>query len=141
MPYEDEIPPYGDLSEPPPELDALARAVIGAAIEVHRHLGPGLSEEPYQRAMGIELELRSIPFEAQKELEIIYKGVRVGKGKIDLLIAGRLVVEIKAVETLSPVHRIQTRFYMLRVGEILGLLINFNVPLLKDGIRRIIESA
>lgn len=115
----------------PRELDELARAVIGAAIEVHRHLGPGMPEEAYQHAMEIELRQRVIPFERQKPVEIVYKGIVVGTGKIDLLVAGRLVVELKSVEAFAPVHRLQTRTYMQIVREILGLSINFNVPLLR----------
>ena len=140
MPFEDEITPYEDLQEPLPELDALVRAVIGAAIEVHRHLGPGLPEEPYQVAMELELSARGIPYERQKPVNISYKGIIVGRGKIDLLVAGRLVVELKSVESLAPVHRLQTRTYMRIVHEVLDLLINFNVPMLKDGVRRVIET-
>lgn len=140
MPYDDEIPPYGNLREPPKELDDLARAVIGAAIEVHRELGAGMPEEAYQRSMEVELSRRSIPFERQKRVEIHYKGVLVATGRIDLLVGGRLIVEIKACEGFAPVHRLQVLSYMRIIREPLGLLINFNVPLLKEGIRRIIDT-
>src|SRR5688572_14750909 len=132
MPYDDEIPPYGDLVEPPEELDRLARQVIGAAIEVRRHLGPGLPEDAYQGAMQVELAERSIPFERQKIVDIVYKGVLVARGKIDLLVGGQLVVEIKSVAAMIAIHRLQTLTYMRVINQPLGLIINFNVPLLKD---------
>jgi len=137
---DDEISPDRGLNEPPAELDAMARQVIGAAIEVHRELGPGLPEEVYERSLIIELTHRGIEFARQKRIEIQYKGVVVGVGKIDLLIGGRLVVEIKSVESLAPIHRSQAVTYMRMINEVLGLLINFNVPVLKDGVRRIIQS-
>src|SRR5438874_7183334 len=126
MPYEDEIPPYGDLAEPPPELDRLAREVIGAAIEVHRHLGPGLPEEAYEVAVDVELSRRRIPFERQKLVDVLYKGIVVAKGRIDLLVGGRLVVELKSCDSISPIFRLQARSYMRILHEVLGLLINFN---------------
>jgi GxxExxY protein len=141
MPYDDEIPPHGDLAEPPEELDRLARAVIGAAIEVHRNMGPGLPEEAYEGGMVVELKERGIPFERQKRVEVVYKGVLVAIGRIDLLVAGKLVVEIKSCEALVSLHRMQTLSYMRLVNQPLGLLINFNVPVLKQGIRRVIASA
>ena len=140
MPYDDEIPPHGDLAEPPEELDRLARAVIGAAIEVHREFGPGLSEDAYEGAMAVELAARGIPFERQKRVEIIYKGIVVATGRIDLLVGGKLVVEIKSCEALIALHRMQTLSYMRLINQSLGLLINFNVPVLKQGIRRVIAS-
>jgi GxxExxY protein len=140
VPYDDEIPPWGDLIEPPEELDRLAHSVIGAAIEVHRQLGPGLPEQAYQGGMEVELGLRGIPFERQKVIEIMYKGVVVAKGLIDLLVGGKLVVEIKSVELIVPLFRLQTRTYMRVIRQPLGLLINFNVVVLKEGIKRIIDS-
>ena len=140
MPYDDEITPYGNLREPPPELDAVAHQVIGAAIEVHRALGPGLPEEAYQRAMELELTARGIPFEAQRIVEIIYRNVVVARGKIDLWVCGCLIVELKSVEVVIPLHRLQTRSYMRIVRQPLGLLINFNVYLLKEGIKRIADT-
>ena len=139
MPYDDEIPP-GQV-EPTPELDRLAHITIGAAIEVHRQLGPGLPEEAYQRAMEVELMLRDIPFERQKIVNVRYKGHWVCRAKIDLLIAGMLVVELKAVDSFTPVFALQVRTYTRLIGQPLGLLINFSVPLLKDGVRRVIHSS
>ena len=140
MPYEDEPTPYENLAEPDEELDRLARETIGAAIEVHRHLSIGLPEAAYQNAMEIELAERGIPFERQKRVEVYYKGRLVAHGCIDLLVGKRLVVENKSCAALIATHRLQTLTYMRLVHEPLGLLINFNVPLLKDGIKRIIAS-
>jgi GxxExxY protein len=140
MPYDDEPTPYENLPEPSEKLNELSRLVIGAAIEVHRQLGPGLPEEAYQRAMEIEFGIRQIPFERQKVVEIVYKGVLVAKGKIDLLVGGLLVVEIKSVESIGPVHRLQIASYMRIINQSLGLLLNFNVAVMKDGIRRVIQS-
>jgi GxxExxY protein len=140
MPFDDEPTPYDDRTEPPPELDELARRVIGAAIEVHKELGPGLPEEAYEGAMELELKARGMICERQKIVEIFYKGRRVARGRIDLLVEGKLIVEIKSVESFSPIHRLQTLSYLRIMNQPLGLLLNFNVPVLKDGIRRIILS-
>jgi GxxExxY protein len=136
MPYEDEEPGY---VEPDPELDALAHAVIGAAIEVHRRYGPGLDENLYERAMEIELGLRNVPFRSQVHFDVEYKGHTIGTRRIDLLVADRLVVELKAVAELTPLHKAQVKTYLKIANLKLGLLINFNVILLKDGIKRIIH--
>ncbi|HKA06297.1 MAG TPA: GxxExxY protein [Gemmataceae bacterium] len=111
--------------------------VIGAAIEVHKHLGPGLLESAYHACLCRELELRGVPFLRQLPMAIEYKGLRVENAyKIDVLIAGTVVVELKSVERLEPVHEAQLLTY-LRLSKLwLGLLINFHVPVLKDGIMR-----
>jgi GxxExxY protein len=140
MPYDEEIAPWGDLSEPPKELDRLARNVIGAAIEVHKQLGPGLPEIACEGALCREFSDRGIPFERQKTVEIFYKGDCVAKGKIDLLVAGQLIVEVKSVESILPLHRLQVLTYMRVIKQPLALLMNFNVPTLKEGIRRIIDT-
>lgn len=140
MPYDEEIPPDGDLAVPSELLNDLSYRVIGAGIEVHRHLGPGLPEEAYQHGMEIELGLRGIPFEPQKIVDVYYKGHLVAKTKIDLVVGGVLVVEIKSVAAILPTHRLQTRTYMRIIRQPLGLLINFDVPVLKEGIKRIIDS-
>ena len=135
-----EIAEQRNLREPPPELRELTHSVIGAAIEVHRYLGPGFLEGTYQRSLAIELELRAVPFQAQVPLPLSYKGIIVGEQRLDFLIDGQIVLEIKAVESLAPVHRAQLLAY-LKAGTIqLGLLINFNVPILRDGIRRVVWS-
>ena len=97
--------------EPDNELDRLAHRVIGAAIEVHRQLGPGLLEPVYEKALCIEFELRGIPFRRQSGVGISYKGRPVGKGKLDLLVGDRLIIELKAVERLAPIHSAQMISY------------------------------
>lgn len=136
MPYEDEDPPY---VEPDRELDDLARAVIGAAIEVHKQCGPGLDEEMYESAMEVEMTLRGIPFQSQVWVDVEYKGEQIGKRRIDLIVGGRLIVELKAVEQLAPLHTSQLKTYLKIMRLTLGLLINFNVILLKDGLKRVIH--
>ena len=124
--------------EPDLRTDDLARAVIGAAIEVHRLLGPGYLESVYEQALAIELELRNIPFERQKPIRVNYKGREVGEGRLDLLVGGSLIVELKAVDALAPIHTAQVMSYLKTTHYPLGLLINFNVPVLKAGIKRIV---
>jgi GxxExxY protein len=122
------------------ELDenVLARAVIGAAIEVHRRLGPGLLEAAYELALERELQLRGVRVERQKPVFMQYKGTALGDAfRIDMLVSGILVVEIKAVEQVAPIHEAQLLTYLRLAGKRLGLLLNFNVRVLKDGIRRV----
>ena len=138
MPYEDEDPPY---LEPDRELNALAHAVIGVAIEVHRQLGTGLDESLYEAGMCVEMRRQNIPFECQVLVDVSYKGELIGQRRIDLLVGGRLVVELNAVETLSSLHMAQVRTYLKLTNCKLGLLTNFNCVLLKDGIKRIINDA
>jgi GxxExxY protein len=127
-------------TEPGQKLDELARAVIGAAIEVHRVLGPGLLEAVYEEALCIELELRGIPFVRQPAMIVEYKGKKVGEGKADLLVGEALIVELKAVDALADIHLAQVISYLKVSGKHLGLLINFNVSILKEGIKRIVLS-
>jgi GxxExxY protein len=127
-------------SEPPRELDQLAHAVIGAAIEVHRQLGPGFLEHIYESAMVIELHSRGLRFERQVVMPVLYKGRHIAESRIDLLVGDTLVVELKAVEELRPIHRAQLLSY-LRTGAFqLGLLLNFNCYALRDGICRVVSS-
>ena len=126
--------------EPQEGLDRLAHQVIGAAIEVHRRLGPGFLESVYEEALCIELKLRGIPFERQVYRDIDYKGHSVGEGRMDLLVDKWLVVELKAFDGLAPIHSAQVISYLKATGYRLALLINFNVPVLKEGIKRIILS-
>lgn len=117
----------------------LTQQIIGAAIEVHRALGPGLLESAYETCLCHELTLRQIPFDRQKQLPVIYKGIEVECGYIlDLLVADTVVVEIKAVEQFLPVHQAQVLSYLRLGGWEIGLLINFHVPVLRQGIRRIV---
>jgi len=128
------------MTEPSPELDALAHETIGAAIEVHKALGPGFLESVYEEAMCIELTLRGIPFERQVPVEIGYKGHRVGQSRVDLVVGGQLLVELKAVRQLLPVDCPQVISYLKAFRQPLGLLINFDVPVLPAGIKRLISS-
>jgi len=119
------------------ELNRITESIIGAAIEVHRALGPGLLESAYEECLCRELSLREIPFERQRPLPVEYKGTTLDCGyRLDLLVMGTVVVEIKAVESIEPIHEAQLLTYLKLGGWKLGLLINFNVPVLKDGIRR-----
>jgi GxxExxY protein len=126
--------------EPDAELDLLATRVIEAAVEVHRRLGPGFLESVYEEALAIEFKERKIPFIRQPGVEVEYRGVRVGEGRMDFMVGGRLIVELKAVETLAPIHSAQLLSYLRMTGKRLGLLINFNVEVLKRGVKRIINS-
>ena len=126
------------MREPGEELDELASEVIGAAIEVHRKVGPGFLEAVYLEALGIELELREIPFEREVTTTLTYKGRTIGKGRIDILVDKRLVVELKAIKDLKPLHKAQLLSYLKAMDLRLGLLMNFNNRLLKNGVRRVI---
>ncbi|MEP6863442.1 MAG: GxxExxY protein [Deltaproteobacteria bacterium] len=119
-------------------LNGLSHRVIGAAIEVHRALGPGHFESVYERALRIELELRGIPFRAQPAIGVAYKGVSVGEFVPDLIVDKRLIVELKATESISEVHLGQALAY-LRIADLrLALVVNFHARLLKGGgIRRV----
>ena len=115
----------------------LTEAIIGAAIEVHRELGPGLLESAYEHCLCHELNTRGLDFERQKALPVRYKGIRLDCGyRLDLVVADQVVVEIKAVETLKSVHEAQLLSYLRQVGWSTGLLMNFSVPAMRDGIRR-----
>jgi GxxExxY protein len=122
------------------EVEDLAYAVIGAAIEVRRELGPGLAEVHYKRAMSHELSLRAIPHAVEVDLDVAYKGKNIGKVRIDILVADQIVLELKAVEDLGPVHKAQALTYLRLANLTLALLINFNVAILKDGIKRVINT-
>ena len=136
MPYEGEDPPW---VEPDPELDAIAHAVIGAAIEVHRSLGPGLDECLYESALCVEFRLRGIEFARQVIVPVLYKGEVIGEKRIDLIVGRRLIVELKSVEALTPLHKAQLQTYLRIMNLKLGLLINFNSIILKDGLKRVIN--
>jgi GxxExxY protein len=119
------------------DINQLTEKVIGACIEVHRAIGPGLLESAYRRCLCHELVLRGIPFQTEFPLPIDYKGTHLDCGyKVDILVDGRLLLELKAIDKLHPIHEAQLLTY-LRLGNWqIGLLINFNTPVLKDGIRR-----
>lgn len=119
------------------QRDSLTEEIIGAAIEVHRALGPGLLESAYQECLCVELGSRSLRFVSQLELPVEYKGLRIDAGyRLDLVVADSVVVELKSVERLLPLHEAQLLTYLRLGGYPTGLLLNFNVPVLKDGIRR-----
>ena len=124
------------------ELNRLSSEVIGAAIEVHRHLGPGLLESVYEHCLCTELWARGVAYERQVPVPIVYKGntVNVDGLRLDVLVGGGLVVEIKAIERVLPVHEAQLLSYLRLSGHHLGLLLNFNVPVMRDGVKRIVNG-
>ncbi len=124
--------------EPSEEVDGLAYAVIGAAIEVHRMLGPGFLEEVYHKALKVEFEIRGIPHKSKHPVVVNYKGRPIGEGQLDFLVGDVLIIELKAVQNLAPIHEAQVMSYLKMTKHPLALLINFNVPILKQGIKRII---
>ena len=126
--------------EPSSELNALSQRVIGAAIEVHRILGPGYLESVYEEALAIELELQGVACDRQASVSIKYKGRPVGEGRLDLLIDSCLVVELKTVENLLPIHQAQLLSYLKATRKQLGLLINFNTRVLREGVKRVVLS-
>lgn len=118
-------------------INRVTEQIIGSAIAVHRALGPGLLESAYQECLSQELLLRGIPFERQVPLPLEYRGVRCECGyRLDLLVARAVVIEIKSIEAIAPIHEAQLLTYLRLGGWKVGLLMNFNVVVLKDGIRR-----
>lgn len=124
-----------------PEMDAITERIIGACIEVHRVLGPGLTEILYQEALCHEFDLRGIHYQKQVAVPVVYKDKPIGQTRIDVLVEGCVVVELKACETLSPVHRAQLICYLRLKRVKVGLLVNFNVAILTDGLKRVVLSA
>jgi GxxExxY protein len=119
----------------------LSTIVIGAAIKIHRELGPGLLESAYEQCMAYELELEEISFEQQVYIPLIYKEIKIDKAfKADFLIEDKLIVELKSVENLMDVHKSQLLTYLRLTDKRLGLLINFNNVLLKNGITRVVNN-
>ena len=120
-------------------INELTQTIISAAIEVHRALGPGLLESAYEECLCKELTLQQISFERQRPLPLEYKGVKLECGyRLDLLVADTIVLEVKAVDAIIPIHEAQLLTYMKLGGWKVGLLINFNVPILKQGIKRLV---
>ncbi len=126
--------------EPDGEINRLTEVVIGAAIEVHRVLGPGLLESFYEEALCIELAERGIPFVRQPAHSVVYKGILIGEARPDLIVDGRVLVELKAAQAHAPVHLAQVLSYLRATGLTVGLLINFNVRLLREGVRRVVYT-
>jgi len=125
-------------SDLPQGLEDLARRVIGCCLLVHRELGPGLSEAVYQRACLMELESERMAVEVEKPVPIRYRGRLICTQRIDLLVEGQLIVEVKSVERIHPVHVAQAVSYLRATGLRIALVVNFNVPVLKQGIRRVV---
>jgi GxxExxY protein len=122
-------------------LNRTTEAIIGGAIEVHRALGPGLLESAYEACLAFELKKRGLRIEQQKPLPLVYEQVKLECGyRIDLLVEGAVVIEVKSVDALAPIHEAQVLSYLKLSGCKVGLLINFNVPVLKNGMRRFING-
>ena len=129
----------GNLESPFASDDPLSGTIIGAAIAVHKSLGPGLLESVYQECMAIELEFPGIPFRQEVPVPIVYRGRSLkAKHKLDLIVDDRIVVELKAVDALAKIHDAQVLTYLRLTNVRIGLLINFNVPLLRDGLKRVV---
>ncbi len=123
------------------ELNKLTEAIIGAAIAVHRELGPGLLESAYEACLAFELADHGLFVEKQKELPVRYRGVQVDCGyRLDLLVEGKVIVELKAVEKLLPIHEAQLLSYLKLSGCKVGLLLNFNVRMLREGLKRMVHD-
>jgi GxxExxY protein len=122
--------------------EQLTEQVIGAAIEVHRELGPGLLESAYEECFCHELHLRNLKFQRQADLPVVYKGLKLDCGyRLDVVVEDLVVIELKSIEQVLPIHHAQLLTYLRLSGKKIGLLINFNVPVLKNGIvRRFYES-
>ena len=126
---------------PLPEINEITSRIIKAAIEVHRIPGPGLFESVYFVCLVHELREAGLTLELQKKIPVLYKGVDLDCGfRVDLIVEGKVVVEIKAIPQTAPVHRAQLLTYLVLTGCPAGLLINFNVPVLKDGLTRVLNS-
>ena len=122
-------------------INKVSNIVIGAAIDVHKELGPGLLESVYEACLKLELESKGLKVETQKDLPLIYKGQDTGKTyRIDMLVDDRIIVELKSVDSLKPVNEIQIVTYLRLSNLRVGLLINFNVPVLKEGIKRKVNN-
>jgi GxxExxY protein len=121
-------------------INPLSNMIIGAAVEVHKALGPGLLESAYEEALCWELNQQRIPFERQKTLPLLYKGHSLNCGyRLDILVDNQIILELKAVDVIEPIHKAQLLTYLKSSGYRLGLLFNFNVPLMRDGIVRLVN--
>ena len=129
------------MTEPTREQDLIARQVVDSAFAVHTTLGPGLLESVYEQCLAFELASRNIGVERQVPVPVRYRGALIDAAfRMDIVVAGMVVVEVKAVEKMIPIHEAQLVTYLKLSGYPIGLLINFNVPLIKDGIRRMVRS-
>ena len=127
---------HPDTQKNDAKIKELTEKIIGCAIEVHRHLGPGLLEANYEEALCIELESTGLKYERQLVIPVLYKGRSIGEYRLDLLVENAVVVEIKSVERFNPVFEAQILAYMKITGKCVGLLVNFNSRLLINGVRR-----
>jgi GxxExxY protein len=124
-----------------PREDMLTHEIIAAAIEVHRELGPGLLESAYEQCLCYELSLRGLKFQRQVDLPVVYKGVRLDCGyRMDIVVEDSVIVEIKTLNDFHPIHEAQLLTHLKLYHRHVGLLLNFNVPVLKDGIKRIVNN-
>jgi GxxExxY protein len=123
----------------PEEDEELGRRIIGVAIEVHLGLGPGFLESIYRRALCLELTLQGIAHEYEKEILVPYKQFKIPGQRLDILVAGRVILEIKTVESFAPIHQAHLLSYLKATGLRLGFLINLKVKVLKDGIKRVVR--
>jgi GxxExxY protein len=122
-------------------IDEISHRIIGAAIEVHRHLGPGLLESAYQSCLTFELKQLGLKLEEQKPLPVVYKQVKLDCGyRLDMVVEDEIILEIKAVEKLIPIHEAQLLAYLRLAKKRVGLLMNFHVPVLKNGLKRIVNE-
>jgi GxxExxY protein len=123
------------------DINQLSSKIIGAAIEVHKALGPGLLESSYQKCLCHELRLRGIPFENEKPFPLVYKGEKLDCGyRLDIVVENAIILELKSCEKIEPIHKAQLLTYLKLSGLRLGLVLNFNVPLMRDGIVRVVNE-
>jgi GxxExxY protein len=133
----DEFVGFGETTSP--EIERVAHEIVDAAFKIHSKVGPGLLESAYQMLMIYELTKRGLTVEKEVDVPLIYEDVRLDAGyRLDLVVNGCVIVEIKAIERLHPVHEAQVITYLKLLGKRLGILINFNVKLIKDGIKRVV---
>ena len=123
------------------DINKLSNSVIGAAIEVHKTLGAGLLESAYEQCLCHELNLRGLAFERQKELPVTYKGIKLDCGyRLDIVVEDAIILELKSCEKIEPIHKAQLLTYLKLSGVTLGLILNFNTAVMRDGIIRIVNE-
>jgi GxxExxY protein len=123
------------------DINNLSSTIIGAAIEVHKALGPGLLESAYEECLCHELSLKDVSFERQKPLPVEYKGTKLDCGyRLDIIVENTIILELKSCEKIEPIHKAQLLTYLKLSGLKLGLLLNFNVPVMRDGIVRVVNE-
>ncbi len=123
------------------DINKFSNRIIGAAIEVHKTLGPGLLESTYEQCLCHELNLRELSFERQKELPVVYKGIKLDCGyRLDIVVENAIILELKSCEKIEPIHKAQLLTYLKLSGISLGLVLNFNMAIMKDGIVRVVNE-